>query len=124
MSASHLPKPILVVEDDPEILSTVAAILELEGYPVERASNGAEGLRVVERIRPRLVLLDMRMPVLDGWGFVDALKQRGIKLPILVMTAAHDARKWANEINAEGYLAKPFELIDLLDAVENLQSSA
>jgi two-component system, chemotaxis family, chemotaxis protein CheY len=118
------PRPILVIEDDPEILSTIAAILELEGHTVERASNGEEGLRVVERTRPRLVLLDMRMPVLDGWGFVGALKQRGIKLPILVMTAAHDARRWAGEIDAEGYLAKPFELIDLLNAVENLQASA
>jgi CheY-like chemotaxis protein len=117
-------KPILVVEDDPEILNTVAAILELEGYYVERATNGQEGLAVVERTRPGLVLLDMRMPVLDGWGFVNALKQRGIKLPILVMTAAHDARRWANEIDAEGFLAKPFELIDLLNAVESLQASA
>ena len=121
---SDPPRPILVVEDDPEILNTVAAILELEGYTVERASNGEEGLRMVERTRPRLVLLDMRMPVLDGWGFVSALKQRGIRLPILVMTAAHDARRWASEIDAEGYLAKPFELIDLLNAVENLQASA
>ena len=117
-------KPILVVEDDPEILNTVAAILELEGYLVERASNGEEGLLIVERTPPGLVLLDMRMPVLDGWGFVSALKQRGIKLPILVMTAAHDARRWANEIDAEGFLAKPFDLIDLLNAVENLRASA
>jgi two-component system chemotaxis response regulator CheY len=121
---SDPPRPILVVEDDPEILNTVAAILELEGYTVERASNGEEGLRAVERTRPGLVLLDMRMPVLDGWGFVSALKQRGIRLPILVMTAAHDARRWASEIDAEGYLAKPFELIDLLNAVETLQASA
>ncbi|MGA7730673.1 MAG: response regulator [Chloroflexia bacterium] len=121
---SDPPRPILVVEDDPEILNTVATILELEGYTVERACNGEEGLRMVERTRPGLVLLDMRMPVLDGWGFVRALKQRGIRLPILVMTAAHDARRWASEIDAEGYLAKPFELIDLLNAVENLQASA
>lgn len=121
------PQPastILVVEDDPEILSTVAAILELEGYEVERASNGEEGLQAVERRRPRLVLLDMRMPVLDGWGFVRALKEREIKLPILVMTAAHDAQRWASEIGAEGFLSKPFELLDLLSAVERLGTSA
>ena len=116
-------RPILVVEDDAEILNTVSSILELEGYKVERARNGQEGLLSVERTRPKLVLLDMRMPVLDGWGFVDALKERGIKLPIVVMTAAQDARRWASEIDAEGFLAKPFELLDLLSAVETLQST-
>jgi len=110
--------PILVVEDDPDILATVTDILEFEGYPVERAMNGAEGLQVIERVRPRLVLLDMRMPVLDGWDFARILKERNIELPILVMTAAQDARRWAQEIGAQGYVAKPFDLSDLLAAVE------
>ena len=113
--------PILVIDDDPAILSTVSEILEFEGYPVETASNGADGLLSVERVQPRLILLDMRMPVMDGWGFARALRDRGIKLPILVMTAAQDARRWAQEIDAEGYLAKPFDLLDLLSAVERLQ---
>src|SRR5947209_6780179 len=114
--SSHPPShtPILVVDDDPAILSTVPDILEFEAYQVERAANGAEGLAVVERVRPRLVLLDMRMPVLDGWQFAYALKERGINLPILVMTAAQDARRWAQEIGAQGYIAKPFDLSDLL----------
>ncbi len=115
------PSPILVVDDDPSILSTVSEILDLEGYPVETAANGAEALRAVERSRPSLVLLDMRMPVLDGWGFARALKERGLKLPILVMTAAQNARRWAEEIGADGYLAKPFDLLNLLDAVERLR---
>ena len=121
MSEEHA-YPILVVEDDPERLSTVSSILEMEGYAVERASNGQEGLRVVERVRPSLVLLDMRMPVLDGWDFARILRERNIKLPILVMTAASDARRWANEIGAQGYLAKPFQLPDLLAAVERTQA--
>ena len=109
--------PILIVEDDPEILGTVADILEFEGYEVERASNGLEALRIIEQVRPRLVLLDMRMPVLDGWDFAKALEQRNIYVPILVMTAAADARRWAQEIGAAGYLAKPFDLSDLLSVV-------
>src|SRR5438105_1395553 len=113
--------PILVIDDDPDILSTVADILEYEGYRVERATNGAEGLAAVERTLPKLVLLDMRMPVLDGWNFARILKERGIRLPILVMTAAQDARRWAQEIGAEGYVAKPFDLLDLLAAVERFQ---
>lgn len=112
--------PILVVDDDPAILSTVADILEFEGYRVEQATNGAEGLARLEEVHPRLVLLDMRMPVLDGWDFARILKERGIELPILVMTAAQDARRWAAEIGAAGYVAKPFDLPALLEAVEKL----
>jgi len=111
---------ILVVDDDVSIRSTVSEILDLEGYPVETAADGAEALRSVERSRPALVLLDMRMPILDGWGFARALRERGIRLPILVMTAAQNARTWAQEIGADGYVAKPFDLTDLLDAVERL----
>jgi len=113
-------EPILVVDDDPAIRSTVADILEFEGYTVAQATNGAEGLARLDQVHPRLVLLDMRMPVLDGWDFARILKERGIDLPILVMTAAQDARRWAAEIGAAGYVAKPFDLPALLDAVEKL----
>jgi two-component system, chemotaxis family, chemotaxis protein CheY len=110
-------RPILIIDDDPAIRATVAEILTSEGYTVATAINGADGLQSLDRIDPALVLLDMRMPILDGWGFARALQSRGVHVPILVMTAAQDARRWAHEIDAQGYVAKPFELIDLLDAV-------
>jgi CheY-like chemotaxis protein len=115
-----LTGPILVVDDDPAILDAVREILDLEGYPVVTAANGAEALRRVEETRPALMLLDMRMPVLNGWEVARALRERDLALPILVMTAARDAREWAEQIGAAGYLAKPFDLDDLLDAVERL----
>lgn len=114
--------PILVIDDDPSILATVAEILIFEGYPVETASNGLEGLLALEYTEPSLILLDMRMPILDGWGFARTLQERGIKLPILVMTAAQDAFRWAQEIEAVGFLAKPFDMFDLLNAVERFST--
>ena len=111
---------VLVVDDDPTIRATVSDILELEGYKVSTATNGAEALREVERGHPDVVVLDMRMPVMDGWSFARELHQRDLDVPILVVTAAQNARVWANEIDAAGYLAKPFDLLDLLDAVERL----
>ncbi|MBI3977772.1 MAG: response regulator [Chloroflexi bacterium] len=108
---------VLVVDDDPSIVELVVEILEAEGYPVEQASNGAEALAMIDRIRPALVLLDMRMPVLDGWGFARAVRERGIPVPIVVMTAAQDAGRWAEEIAAGGALAKPFEISELLAMV-------
>jgi CheY-like chemotaxis protein len=111
-------RSILVIDDDPAILDTVTQILEFEGYSVATATNGAEGLRQVDQAPPALILLDMRMPVLDGWGFARTLRERGVALPIVVMTAAQDARRWAQEISASAYLAKPFDLLDLLDVVQ------
>jgi two-component system chemotaxis response regulator CheY len=114
--------PILVVDDDESIRQTIAEILEVEGYLVAAAANGEEALERVEEAHPALVLLDMRMPVLDGWGFARELRLRGIKLPILVMTAAQNARSWAEEIGADGYVAKPFDLDELLDQVARLRA--
>jgi len=111
---------VLVVDDDPSIRRMVSEVLDLEGYSVATAANGVEALRSIEEQRPSLVLLDMRMPLMDGWGFARELKTRGVKLPILVMTAAGSARAWAAEINADAYVAKPFDLADLVAAVERL----
>ena len=110
--------PILVVDDDPSIREIIVETLELEGYPVEQAANGAEALKKIEEQLPSLVLLDMRMPILDGWGLVSILRQRGWSLPIVVMTAAKNARTWANEIGAAAFLDKPFEDTDLLAIAE------
>jgi two-component system, chemotaxis family, chemotaxis protein CheY len=114
-------RPILVVDDDPTILAAVSEALDLEGFPVVTATNGAEALVVVDRERPSLVLLDMRMPVLDGWGFMHAIRERGVDITVVVMTAAADARRWGREIGAQGVLAKPFELDDLVGAVRRLR---
>jgi two-component system, chemotaxis family, chemotaxis protein CheY len=116
--------PILVVDDDPSILETVRAILEAEGYPVVTAANGRDALDVLERVTPFLMLLDMRMPVLDGWGFARELRQRGRQIPIVVMTAARDAGRWAEEIAATAALSKPFGFDDLLRAVDKARGGA
>ena len=71
-----------------------------------------------------LVLLDMRMPVLDGWGFIRAVRERGLNLTVVVMTATADARRWAVEIGAQGVLAKPFDLDELIAEVQRLGPSA
>ncbi|MEN9937681.1 MAG: chemotaxis protein CheY [Chloroflexota bacterium] len=112
-----MSQPILVIDDDPSIRDVVAAALDDEGYTVLSAANGAEALEVLEQIVPVLVLLDMRMPVMDGWSFARVLRERGIRLPVIVMTAAQDARQWAEEVGASAYVAKPFDLGELLDVV-------
>ena len=105
-----------MVDDDPSIIAVVSDILTSEGHDVVSAENGADALTKTEG--QALVLLDMRMPVLDGWGFARAFRASGNRCPIVVMTAAENARRWAEEIGAEGYLAKPFEIDALIAAVE------
>ena len=112
--------PILVVDDDESIRTTVSDVLDLEGFRVVTAANGAEALERVAQSQPAVVLLDMRMPVMDGWAFAHEVAVRGIRVPILVMTAADNARAWAEEIGADGYVAKPFDLNELISAVHHM----
>jgi two-component system, chemotaxis family, chemotaxis protein CheY len=109
---------VLVVEDQDDIREFVAFVLQNEGYCVATANNGAVALEEVGRKPVGVVLLDMRMPVMDGWAFADAYRRRpGPHAPIVIVTAAQDAAARAAQIKADGYLGKPFELEDLLSVV-------
>jgi two-component system, chemotaxis family, chemotaxis protein CheY len=112
--------PILVVDDEPMIREMVAEVLESEGYAVMTAANGSEALGVVSAHPPSLVILDLWMPVLDGPGFARELDARGLDVPIVVMTASYLAKPTAGDIGARCVLRKPFDLSDLLDAVETV----
>jgi two-component system, chemotaxis family, chemotaxis protein CheY len=111
-------RPILLIDDDVEILAMLRDFLEGEGLAVRTATNGAEALDIVDTVAPALILLDMRMPVLDGWAFAARLRDRHAGYPIVVMTAAENARRWADEIGANGYIAKPFDVNELLQLIE------
>lgn len=111
---------VLIVDDEADIRATVSAMLEIEGYTVAEAANGADALQAIEDHPPDVILLDMRMPVMDGWGFAAELRRRGHTTPIVVMTAARDAAHWAAEIAAAAFVAKPFGFDDLIAAVEQV----
>lgn len=116
MTAASLP--IMIVDDDAAVLETVTDILREEGYTVVPAASSLEALTLAAGARPALVLLDMRMPQLNGWQFAARLRELGLDVPIVVMTAAQDSSRWADEIGAAGVLPKPFNLLDLLAVVE------
>ena len=118
----HAGARVLVVDDDPSILETVTSILTGEGFQVMAASGGQEALALLGTWHPTLVLLDMRMPLMDGWAVARALRERGTNVPIVVMTAAENARRWADEIGAVGHLAKPFGLDELVSCVERFNA--
>ena len=114
------PARILVVEDDENIRELVDVILSGAGYEVVTAPDGAAALQVIGSTRPDLVLLDMRMPIMDGWEFARQYRARPEPhAPIVVLTAARDAAQRAAEIRANGYLGKPFDMASLLSMVNH-----
>ena len=110
---------ILVVDDDPAIRDVVADILEISDYPVDTAVNGAEALEKIRRERPAAVLLDLMMPVMNGWEFLRACRKEPpcAHVPVVVMSAARDASNVVDELGAQAFLPKPFELDTILSVV-------
>lgn len=114
---------VLVVDDDEAIGEFVDWVLTDEGHEVSRAGNGADALQLLRVMVPDVILLDMRMPVMDGWQFADAYRNGDYQqAPIVVVTAARDATERANEIRADGYLGKPFDIDDLLDTIKRFHT--
>jgi DNA-binding response OmpR family regulator len=111
---------ILVVDDDDSIRQFIVMALGDAGYEVESAEDGQAALRALETVPPDLILLDMRMPVMDGWAFSGAYRRLAVRhVPLVVLTAARDAAQTAAEVGADGFLAKPFELHELLALVRD-----
>src|SRR5512140_1324286 len=109
---------VLVVDDDPDILQTLALCLSTEGYRVLMAANGREALDLVNKEKPACILLDLMMPVMDGWQFVGELESRGIRrAPLLILSADRAVQGHAQKLHADAYLAKPFDLDELLGQV-------
>jgi CheY-like chemotaxis protein len=110
---------VLVVEDDPDLAGVVRDILASVGYAVDVARNGLDALAQVERHMPAVIVLDMLMPVMDGWQFAREYHARyGHRSPIIVVTAAEHARQRAAEISADDVLAKPFDVASLIATVQ------
>jgi two-component system chemotaxis response regulator CheY len=106
---------VLVVDDDESIRQFIEMALDDDGFEVAVAAEGASALDTAVRFRPHVILLDMRMPGVDGWSFAEAYRESpGPHAPILVLTAARDAESYAAEIGADAFLAKPFDLAELI----------
>jgi CheY-like chemotaxis protein len=115
------PRRVLVVDDDATIRQFIQMALESSGYEVTTAEDGRQALDSVRTLPPRLILLDMRMPVMDGWAFTRAYRETPPPhAPIVVLTAARDAGESAGEVDADAFLAKPINLRELLGLVGRL----
>jgi two-component system alkaline phosphatase synthesis response regulator PhoP len=104
---------VVLVDDEPNIRETIAFILDAEGVEVETAADGIEGLDVVRRVRPRVVLLDVMMPRLDGYEVCRAIRAderlKGIYVIVLTAKGQRSDQERALDVGADLYLSKPFD---------------
>ena len=117
---------VLVVEDEDAIREVMADVLEDHGFRVVSASNGAEALRCLEVSRPDAMVLDLLMPVMHGWAFMETYYERtgGAAIPIVVVSVNPALPRSFERFGVRRIIAKPFNVDDLLDAVRDAAGSA
>ena len=110
---------VLIVEDDPNIRELLQMYLEKDGYAVTLACDGGQGLDKFRSIKPDLVLLDVMMPVMDGWAVCKAIRAEG-NTPVIMLTAKGetDDKVMGLKAGADDYVTKPFEMKELLARIE------
>ena len=119
---------VLVVDDDPEVVDAVSEALQDDGYRVETATDGASALKSVLEAPPDLIVLDVRMPNLNGWEFCEIVRRQSHTrdVPVLFLTACTDVRDQitAMQVGGSDHLPKPFRLEALRDKVRSLTREA
>jgi two-component system response regulator MprA len=117
---------ILIVDDEPALVDIIATVLEDEGHMVQTAPDGQAALEQIAHATPDLLITDVMMPRLNGWALAARARERGPKLPMIVMSAVgkHTVQRWdAFTADSTVFLRKPFDVAALLDVVERLIAS-
>ncbi|MBE6991604.1 MAG: response regulator transcription factor [Ruminococcaceae bacterium] len=114
-----MPKHVLVVEDDANISELLRLYLEKEGYSVTIASTGEDGIVSFRSLSPSLVLLDIMLPGIDGWGVLRTIRQES-KTPVIMLTAKGETFDKVSglQLGADDYITKPFEMKEVLARIE------
>jgi two-component system response regulator MprA len=112
-------RTVLIVDDDPGILDVLEQALSGEGYRVVRASNGCEALARLGGVAPDVILVDLMMPVMDGWQFVRECRSLGVcnDTPVIILSAARSLAETAETLGVQAVVPKPFDLEELLHLV-------
>jgi DNA-binding response OmpR family regulator len=116
-------KTVLVVDDDPDIVAAIQAVLERKGYRVLTAGDGNQGLSLAEREAPQLVVVDMMMPKKSGFLVLEKLKSRPDGGPKTIMITGNEGsrhRAYAEVLGVDDYIRKPFDMNRLVESVQQL----
>ncbi len=114
-----MARSVLIVEDDQNIADLLRLYLEKEGYVAAIASDGGAGVEMFRKLQPDLVLLDVMLPVTDGWGVLRAIRQDS-KTPVIMLTAKGETNDKVSglKMGADDYITKPFEMKEVLARIE------
>ena len=119
---------VLLVDDEPQVIWMLQFSLQAEGYRTLSARNGLAALQVLREHRPELMLLDIMMPVMDGWSVLEALRElEDHERPRVVVVSARASsrdRQKAKELGADAFVAKPFNVDELLSVLKQLEPGA
>jgi DNA-binding response OmpR family regulator len=118
-----MPKKVMVVDDEEDIRISVSQILEIFGYEVIKAENGADCLEKLEQELPDLVILDIMMPGMNGWDVAACIKEntKWSAIPIVFLTAkGDDMSVGMGGLASEEYIVKPFDVVKLKECVERI----
>ncbi|MHA6697160.1 response regulator transcription factor [Chryseobacterium sp. A321] len=115
-------KKILIIEDDPILLSTISAILNVRGYETTLAKNGKEGMEMISKNKYDLVLTDLMLPHSNGLEIISLLNQEKEKTPVIIISSTHteDAIMDGFSIGADDYIRKPFTPSELILRISRL----
>jgi len=115
-------KKILIVEDDISIRELLVEIFESEGYEVNSSQNGSEGIKALEQGKPDVILMDILMPVMDGYAFREEQikKPEWNEIPVLAMSAQNQELEKLEAYGIKHFIQKPLELDHLLNQVKQL----
>jgi two-component system, chemotaxis family, chemotaxis protein CheY len=113
---------VLVIDDDSDIRSVVRELLTDEGYQVRTAVNGRDALSTLSSWQPDVILLDLMMPIMDGWTFLanQQSSQQLRRIPVIVMSASHTLTRGDEQLAVADVVAKPFEIDTVLTKVATL----
>ena len=111
MNKEFTCRKILVIDDEPELLALMMEVLEDEGYQAFSAANGSDGIRLNERENPDLIILDLRMPEMDGIETLRQIRKKDNKVKVVILTGygSPDTIRDAADLDVSEYLSKPFE---------------
>ena len=123
MNPSPAPRRqrILIADDSPAIRECLSKLLEQADYEVQQAANGQEALEQLAEARFDLMLLDLNMPELDGWGTLERIRLQHPALPVVVITAQPNQQDWMQRLGAVALLEKPLDLPLLFQTLSELK---